>query len=69
MDHLPRAFGIELTAEDEVTYVSSNNYHRVPFLEYVKTNEAYQVAPDRVDAEIMSHCESKLEISELECFL
>jgi hypothetical protein len=69
MDHLPRPFGIELTEEDEIPYVSSNNYHRVPFLEYVKTNEAYQVAPDRLDAEIMSQYESKLEISELERFL
>jgi hypothetical protein len=69
MDHLPRPFGIELTEEDEVPYVSSNNYRRVPFLEYVKTSEAYQVAPDRAVAEIMSRYESKLEISELERFL
>lgn len=69
MDHLKRPFGIELTEEDEVPYVSSNDYHRVPFLEYVKTNEAYQVAADMVDAEIMSLYESKLEISGFERFL
>ena len=69
MDHLPRPFGIELSEEDEIPHVSSNSYHRVPFLEYVKTNEAYQVSPDRRDAEIMAQYESKLEISELERFL
>ena len=43
MDHLMRPFDIELTEDDEVPYVSSNDYHKVPFLEYVKTKEAYQV--------------------------
>lgn len=69
MDHLPRPFGVELTEDDVIPYVASNNYIGIPFLEYVKTNEAYQVAPDSVTAEIMSQHESKLEISALERFL
>lgn len=69
MDHLPRPFGIELTEEDDVPYVSFDNYDKVPFLEYVKTNDAYRVAPDSKDAAMMSLYESKLEISELEAFL
>ena len=40
MDHLPCLFGIELTEEDKVSYVALDNYQRVPFLKYVKTNEA-----------------------------
>lgn len=60
---------MELTEEDQVSYVALDNYHRVPFLESVKTNEAYQIASDMVDAEAMARCESKLEIFELERFL
>ena len=69
MDHLTRPFGIELTEDDEVPYVSSNDYHEVPFLEYVKTKEAYQVAADMVDASTTSLYEPTLVISELERFL
>jgi hypothetical protein len=69
MDHLPRPFGIELTEEDEIPYISSNNYHGVPFLEYTKTNDAYQVATNMSEAEMMALYESKLEISELQSFL
>lgn len=69
MDHLSRPFGVELTEEDEIPYVSSNDYHHVSFLEYVKTNAAYEVAANRVDAVSMSLYGSKLEISELERFL
>ena len=64
-----RPFGIELTEDDEVPYVSSNDYHKVPFLEYVKTKEAYQVAADMRDASYMSLFEPTLVISELERFL
>ena len=69
MDHLLRPFGIELTEDDEIPYVSSNDYHGVPFLDYVNTNRAYQIAPDNVDAALMSQYESKMETSELERFL
>ena len=69
MDHLPRPFGIELTEADDVPYVALNDYHSVPFLEYVKLNEAYQVAPDMLDASFMSLYDSRPKISELERFL
>lgn len=69
MDHLTLPFGIELTEDDEVPYVSSNDYHKVSFLEYAKTKEAYQVATDLVDARTASFYESALVISELERFL
>ena len=69
MDHLTRPFGVELTEDDEVPYVSSDDYHKVPFLEYVKTKEAYQVAADMVDASTTSLYEPTLVISELERFL
>jgi hypothetical protein len=69
MDHLCLPFGAELTEEDEVPCVSYNNYLGVPFLEYVKSNEAYRVAANMVDAGSMSLYESALEMSELERFL
>ena len=64
-----RPFGIELDEEDEIPYVSSNDYHGVPFLEYVKTNEAYQVAADVQEAGLISLDHSTIETSELERFL
>ncbi|MCJ1358843.1 MAG: hypothetical protein MMC33_008843 [Icmadophila ericetorum] len=69
MDHLTRPFGIGLNEEDEIPCVSSNDYHGVPFLEYAKTNEAYQIVANMTDAEAMARYEFKLQISELERFL
>ena len=69
MDHLTRPFGIELTEDDEVPYVSSNDYHKAPFLEYVKTKKAYQVVTDTVDAWTTSLYEPTLVIPALERFL
>lgn len=69
MDHLPYPSGSGPTEEDEIVYVSLNDYHRVPFLDYVKTNNAYQVAPDMQDAALMALFEHKLEMPELQRFL
>ena len=69
MDHLPRPYGIELGEKDHVPYVSSKDYHGVPFLEYAKSNQAYQVAQDIQDAASMSLYGSTMETHELERFL
>ncbi|KIW70239.1 hypothetical protein, variant 2 [Phialophora macrospora] len=69
MDHLCLPHGAELTDEDEVPYVSYNDYLGVPFLEYVKTNAAYRAAANLVDAGSVSLYECTLETSDLERFL
>jgi hypothetical protein len=36
MDHLKRPFGVELTEEEEIPYVASNDYYNIPIPEYAK---------------------------------
>ena len=69
MDHLKRPFGDELHEEGEIPYMALNDYHEVPFIEYAKTNKAYHIAANVLEAKAISLYLSKLETSELEQLL